>query len=192
MDGLKDNMPTMPDVLATHDVYREDWIWFMRDLSNAWLDRLPVTDADKQGGLVPRRSVMATYLVQHWNASFFDPRGVELIVYRGRKRKNGRYAGRVDTDLPGFAITADDITDSSDEFTESDSEDDYVPPRGTRYDNHTDVYGRQDSAAVEAQIARMRRKKVREEERRERKEDEVRKRVKKLERKYTMFLACLH
>ena len=191
MDDLMENMPRMPAVLTTHDVYHEDWIRFMRDLSDAWLGRLPIPESAKQDGRPPKRSVMATDLVELWNASFFNPRGVELIIYKGRERRNGRYAGRVDTDLPGFDITADDITDSSDGLAEQDSEDDYVPPGGARYGNHAGVYGRQDPSTVEAQMARMRRKEIREEERRKRKEKEARRRVRELERKYTMFLTCL-
>jgi len=189
MDDLMENMPRMPAVLTTHDVYHEDWIRFMRDLSDAWLGRLPIPESAKQDGRAPKRAVMATDLVELWNASFFTPRGIELIIYKGRERRNGRYAGRVDTDLPGFDITADDISDSSG-LDEQDSEEDYVPPGGVRYGNHAGVYGRQDSAAVEAQMARMRRKEMKEDERRKRKEREARRRLRDLERKYTIYLTC--
>ena len=189
MDDLVGNMPRMPAVLTTHDVYHEDWIRFMRDLSDAWLGRLPLPESAKQDGRPPKRSVMATDLVELWNDSFFAPRGVELVVYKGRERRNGRFAGQVDTHLPGFDLTADDITDSADDG-EPDSEDDYVPPGGTRYGSHGGVYGRQDAHTLEEHQARVRRKEIRQEEKRKRKEREARRRMKELERKYTMYLTC--
>jgi hypothetical protein len=134
MDDLTETMPRMPAVLTTHDVYHEDWIRFIQDLTNAWLGRLPIPESAKQDGRGPKRSVVATDLVELWNTSFFIPRGVELIIYKGRERRNGKYAGRLDMDLPGFNLTVDDITDSSSELT-GDSEDDYVPPGGARYGN---------------------------------------------------------
>ena len=191
MDDLMDNMPRMPAVLTTHDVYHEDWIRFMRDLSDAWLGRLPIPESAKQDGRPPKRAVMATDLVELWNASFFAPRGVELIIYKGRERRNGRYAGRVDTDLPGFDITADDITDSDEGLAEQDSDEDYAPPGGASYGSYGGVYGRQNPTTIEGREARLRRKEIKEEERRKRKEREARKRVRELERKYTMYLTCL-
>lgn len=191
VDDLTETMPRMPAVLTTHDVYHEDWIRFMQDLTNAWLGRLPIPESAKQDGRAPKRVVVATDLVELWNASFFVPRGVEIIIYKGRERRNGKYAGRLDMDLPGFNLTVDDITDSSSELTEGDSEDDYAPPGGARYGNYGGVYGRQDAANMEARDARLRRKGIKEEERRRRKEKEVRRRLRDLERKYTLYLTCL-
>ena len=191
IDELTENMSRMPAVLTTHDVYHEDWIRFMQDLTNAWLGRLPIPESAKQDGRPPKRSVVATDLVELWNASFFIPRGVELIVYKGRERRNGKYAGRVDVDLPGFNLTAEDITDSSTELTEGDSEDDYVPPGGARYGNYGGVYGRQDPTTLEGREAKLRRKEIEEEDRRRRKEKEARRRLRELERRYTLHLTCL-
>ena len=187
MDDLMENIPRMPAVLTTHDVYHQDWIRFMQDLSDAWLGRLPIPESAKQDGRPPKRSIMAIDLVELWNNSFFLPRGTELIIYKGRERKNGKYAGRIDTELPGFDIAAEDITDSS-ELTGGDSEDDY--PGGASYGNYGGVYGRQDSQAIEARNAKMRRKEIEEQERRKRKEKEARRRVRELEKKYTIYLLC--
>ena len=188
MDDLAESMPRMPAVLTTHDVYHQDWIRFMQDLTNAWLGRLPIPESAKQDGRPPKRVVVVTDLVELWNASFFIPRGIELIVYKGRERRNGQYAGRVDTDLPGFDLTVDDITDSSHESTDRDSEDDYVPPGGARYGNYGGVYGRQDPTALEAREARLRRKEIEEEERQRRKEKKLKRRLRELERGYTLHL----
>jgi len=191
IDDLTESMPKMPAVLTTHDVYHQDWIRFMQDLSNAWLGRLPIPESAKQDGRPPKRVVVATDLVELWNGSFFIPRGVELIVYKGRERRNGKYAGRVDTNLPGFNITAGDITDSSSEPTDGGSEDEYIPPGGTRYGNYGGVYGRQDPTTIEAREARLRRKEIEEEEREKRREKKLRRRLRELERKYTLHLKCL-
>jgi hypothetical protein len=191
LDQLVESLPRMPAVLTTHDVYHQDWIRFIQDLTNAWIGRLPIPESAKQDGRPPKRSVVATDLVELWNASFFIPRGVEAIVYKGRERRNGKYTGRVDTDIPAFNITVDDITDSSPESTGLDSEDDYVPPGGARYGNYGGVYGRQDSTNVEAHNARMRRKEIQEQERRKRKEKELRRRLREMEKSYTLYLTYL-
>lgn len=191
MDDLPDGMPKMPAVLTTHDVYHEDWIRFMQDLTGAWLGRLPIPESAKQDGRGPKRSIVATDLVELWNTSFFIPRGVELIIYKGRERRNGKYAGRVDTALPGFDLTVDDLTDSSSELSERDSEDDYVPPGGVRYGNYGGVYGRQDTTNLEAREARLRRKGIEEEERKRRKEKKLRRRLRELERTYALYLTYL-
>jgi hypothetical protein len=190
LDDLERTMPRMPAVLTTHDVYHEDWIRFMQDLANAWTGRLPIPESAKQDGRPPKRSVVATDLVELWNTSFFNPRGAELIVYKGRERRNGRYTGRVDTDLPGFNLTIHDITDSSDDVT-ADSDDDYVPPGGARYGNHGGVYGRQDPTTIEGREARLRRKEIEEEEKRKRKEKKLRRKLKEMDRTYTLYLTYL-
>jgi hypothetical protein len=183
-------MPKMPAVLTTHDVYHEDWIRFMQDLTNAWIGRLPIPESAKQDGRPPKRTVVATDLVELWNASFFNPRGVELIVYKGRERRSGKHAGEYDTILPGFNLTVDDITDSSPEVSD-DSDDAYRPPGGARYGSHGGVYGRQDPTAIEGREARLRRKEIEEEERRKRKEKKLKRRLRELERTYAVYLTCL-
>ena len=118
----------MPDVLGPHDVYHPDWIRFMQDLTKAWLGQLPVPESAKQDGHPPKRLTVATDLVQRWNALFFVPRRVELIVYKGRERMNGKDAGEVDTDLPGFDLTAENVSDYSSELSQQDSEDEVRDP----------------------------------------------------------------
>jgi hypothetical protein len=53
------------------------------------------------------------------------------------------------------------------------------------------VYGRQDPTTIEGHEARLRRKEIKEEERKKRKEKEVRRRLRELERRYTLHLTCL-
>lgn len=113
MDDLIEGFPKMPAVLTTHDVYHEDWIEFIQDLTKAWLGMLP---SPTQEARLPKRSTAAIGLVEHWNTSFFHARGVELLIYKGRERKNGEHAGRIDMDLPGFDITIDDSSSDSTEW----------------------------------------------------------------------------
>ena len=189
MDDLEKIMPRMPAVLTTHDVYHEDWIRFMQDLTNAWTGRLPIPDSAKQpDGRPPKRHVVAADLVELWNNSFFTPRGAELILYKGRERRNGKYAGRVDSDLPGFNLTIDDITDSSSGSSDGGSDEDYVPPGGTRYGNYGGVYGRQDPTTIEGREARLRRKEIEEEEKRRNKEKKLKRRLRELEKTYALYL----
>ena len=162
----------MPVVLNAHDVYHSDWIKFMQDLSDAWNGRLPIPEYAKQYGRPPKRSVVAIDLVELWNNSFFLPRGIELLVYKGCERKNGKYAGRIDRDLPGFDTTAGDFSDSS--VTEGNSEDDYVLRGGASYGNYGSVYGSQYSqVARNAEVKRKGRRRTRE-----------------LEKKYSIYLLC--
>ena len=69
-------------------------------------------------GRPPKRSTLAADVVDLWNTSFFRVRGVEMVLYKGRERRSGRYAGTVDVNLPGF----DKVEVSSP--SEDDSEDD--------------------------------------------------------------------
>ena len=174
MDDLMQTMPRTPAVLATHDVYHQDWIRFMQDLASVWLGKFPIPEASEEAGRP--RSAVATDLVELWNASYFNPRGVELIICKGRKRRNGKYAGMIDMDLPGFDLT-----------TERNSEVDYMPPGGAGYGSYGGVYGGQGPTTIEGREARLRRKEIQEEDRR-RKERELKW---KSQRAYSLYLACL-
>ena len=110
MDDLMESQPRMPAVLMTHDVHHQDWIRFIQDLTDVWLGRLPLPS---QGGRRPKRSTAAIDLVEIWNEWFFHARRTELIIYKGRERKNGKHAGRVDMNLPGFDLTAEDSSSDS-------------------------------------------------------------------------------
>jgi hypothetical protein len=120
---LMGGIPEMPNVLGPHDVYQPDWNRFMQDFSNAWLGWLPIPEYAKQEGRILKRSTLATDLVKVWNDSFFFPRGVELILYKGRESRNGRYAGMVDPEFLGFDLAAGGTSDYSSESSEQYSED---------------------------------------------------------------------
>ena len=109
MDDLVRRRPEMPEILITHDVYREDWARFIQDLSNVW------SKSTEHGNCPFERSLKAADQVERWNANFFNIRRAELILCQGREHRSGKRVGEIDTDLPGFGITADDISDFSEE-----------------------------------------------------------------------------
>ncbi|KAI0723020.1 hypothetical protein C8Q76DRAFT_691598 [Earliella scabrosa] len=175
LDELLEGMPRMPAVLMPHDVYHEDWIRLMTDLSMAWAGTMPVPQYSTDGR-PPKRSTLTADMIDLWNASFFLPRGVEMILYKGRERRSGRYAGTVDMHLPGF-----DRVDVSSPSESDDSEDEYDDRDRYRYGG---AYGRSDGDA--------RARRERKQERKKRKmEKKIRKRTKELERSYAIYLQCV-
>ncbi|KAJ2926205.1 hypothetical protein H1R20_g10885, partial [Candolleomyces eurysporus] len=167
MDGFFSHMPKMPSALETHDVRNEDWFRFMEDLTLAWTGRLPVSARDPKP---PRPSVVTAELIHTWNTAFFEPRGVEIVLYKGKQRRSGRLFGRAD-------ITSDDDEDESSSSSESSSEsDDPYPPAPSN------AYGRsggmEDLAAArrryyDGKIQAKERRRERRRRRRERRKNKV-------------------
>ncbi|RPD80602.1 hypothetical protein L226DRAFT_452709 [Lentinus tigrinus ALCF2SS1-7] len=177
MDEFLDHMPRMPAVLMPHDVYHEDWIRLMTDLSMAWAGTMPVPQYSPDGR-PPKRSTLTADVIDLWNASFFRTRGVEMILYKGRERRSGRLAGTVDMHLPGF-----DRFDVSSPSESEDTEDDDSADDRDRYRyGGGSGYSRSDT----------RRTRERKAERKKRKMDKkVKKRMKELERSYAIYLQCV-
>ncbi|KAI6164973.1 hypothetical protein EDD17DRAFT_1872070 [Pisolithus thermaeus] len=105
MEQFYDQIPRMPLVLDTHDVYHHDWIRFMNDLALGWAGKLPLPDLSR--GPPPRRSVLVADLVDLWNESFFLPRRVEVVLCKGHERRSGPNKGVIDYQLPGFDVDYD-------------------------------------------------------------------------------------
>ncbi|KZT27016.1 hypothetical protein NEOLEDRAFT_1177189 [Neolentinus lepideus HHB14362 ss-1] len=178
--------PRMPVVLGPHDVYPEDWNRMMQDLALAWTRKLPVPEVARTGR-VPKRSSVAAGLIEEWNFAFFYPRGVELIMYKGRERRTGRDAGIID-DLPEFDIDEEDISSDSDisEDTDSSLEDRY------QYGEYGGVYGRQMDPNIAAlREQRRRRKEKKAEKKRREKEKKVRRKMKEREKKYSLYITSV-
>jgi len=129
MEQFYDQIPRMPLVLETHDVYHQDWIRFMNDLALAWAGKMPIPEFSR-GGVPPKRSNLVADLIDLWNNSFFSARRVEAVLYKGRERRSGSNAGTVDHHLPGSEH--DSLSDSSDSSSssESDSDSDKYPSYG--------------------------------------------------------------
>ena len=200
MDDFYENMPKMPMVLVPHDVYHEDWIRFIqvgclcflhdpvvskllkkkkfliKDLAMAWAGKLPTSDPNRSS----RPSLVAAELVDLWNNSFFAPRGVEVILYKGHERRSGQYFGQVDRNLPGFGNPSD--SDSSDSLSSSDSSglsDDKYGRGGGGY------YG---SYATDSKRRKAERKA---EKKRKHKEKKARRRVREREKTYALYINCV-
>ncbi|KIJ20095.1 hypothetical protein PAXINDRAFT_68156 [Paxillus involutus ATCC 200175] len=170
MEQFYDQIPRMPLVLDTHDVYHQDWIRFMNDLALAWAGKMPIPEFSR--GPPPKRSTLAADLIDLWNTNFFLTRRVEVVLYKGRERRSGPSAGSIDYHLPGFDVDSSS-EDSSLSSSESDSDDDRYPG-----------YGR----GVDLTESRRRHKEKKEEKKRRKKEKKLRKKAKEREKTYSLFL----
>ncbi|THH33761.1 hypothetical protein EUX98_g366 [Antrodiella citrinella] len=186
MDDFFENIPRMPLVLVTHDVYHEDWIRLMTDLSLSWSNKLPVPQYANDGHQ-PRRTTLTADLIDLWNASFFIKRGAELVLYKGRERRSGRNIGQVDVHLPGF----DDYGDYSDEDDDLSDDDDYDDR--SRHGAYGGVYSRgvdREMAEMhEARRLRHERKKL--DQKRRRVERRHRQKTRDADRMYALYLTCV-
>lgn len=190
MDDFFEQIPRMPLVLVPHDVYHDDWIRMMSDLALAWSGKLPVPEYTRDGR-PPKRTVLASDLIDLWNTSFFLKRGIEVVLYKGRERRTGRNAGTVDVHLPG--LDAAGLSDSSEDDSSSSEDDDEDRGDRHRYGAYGGAYGRQQEAALaELQEAkRLRRERKRLEKKRRRQEKKQRRKQKEADRKYSLYITCV-
>ncbi|KAJ3904873.1 hypothetical protein F5879DRAFT_31063 [Lentinula edodes] len=173
MDLFLESLPRMPIVLQTHDVYNADWTRLMDDVRLAWAGRLP-TPGTSVNGRPPKRATLVAKLIELWNHSFFERRGVELVLYKGRERRSGSQYGAFDIPHDEFD---DDTSSSSDSDSGSSGEDDQPP---------TGFYG---GYPPEMPDARQRRRAAKAEKRRRRKEKKYRRRQR--EKRYSLWLTRL-
>ena len=140
----------------------------------AWAGTMPVPQYSTDGR-PPKRSTLTADMIDLWNASFFRMRGVEVILYKGRERRSGRYAGTVDMNLPGF--------DKFDVSSPSESDDDDLEDDRYRDRDRYGAYGR-----TEADSRRAREKKA---ERRRKLEKKIKRKQKEMEKTYAVYLQCV-
>ncbi|KAJ3743349.1 hypothetical protein DFH05DRAFT_1200113 [Lentinula detonsa] len=172
MDLFLESLPRMPIVLQTHDVYSADWARLVDDVRLAWAGRLPLPGTSVNGR-PPKRATLTAKLIELWNHSFFERRGVELVLYKGRERRSGSQYGAIDLPHDDY----DDDTSSS-SSSDSGSSDDDQPLNG--------FYGGYPSDIPDA---RQRRRAAKAEKRRRRKEKKYRRRQR--EKRYSLWLSCL-
>ncbi|KAF5364368.1 hypothetical protein D9756_000792 [Leucocoprinus leucothites] len=175
---LASHLPRMPVVLKSHDVYPEDWLRLMTDLRLAWSGRLPVP-SDNRSGQPPRRTTLAADLVDLWNTSFFFPRGVEVVLYKGRQRRSGPRVGTIDNGLP-----EDDSDNSGSEEDEEDDEselEEYLARNAAAYRHQPDF---------DPVVIARRRREAKEEKRRARREKEAKRKAKAKEKEkiYALYI----
>lgn len=97
MNQFYSQIPSMPSVLDTPDVRHQDWSIFMNSVALAWMGKLPLPEFAK--GRPHSRSSIVADLINWWNNSFFLPRRVEIVLYKGRERRSGPRAGNTDDQL---------------------------------------------------------------------------------------------
>ncbi|KAJ3776647.1 hypothetical protein FB446DRAFT_274534 [Lentinula raphanica] len=174
MDLFLESLPRMPIVLQTHDVYNADWNRLMDDVRLAWAGRLPLPNTTVNGR-PPKRATLTAKLIELWNHSFFERRGVELVLYKGRERRSGPMYGAIDLPHDDY----DDSSSSSSSESGSSDEDDH---------RLSGFYGGgypQDGISD----ARQRRRAAKAEKRRRRKERKNRRKQKA--KIYSLWLSCL-
>jgi hypothetical protein len=142
---------------------------FFQDLGRSWIGQLPVPGMGKDGQS-PRRSTLAADLVELWNTSFFHPRGVELILYKGNERRTGPQAGKIEHKLPRYDEDSSPSRSSDSGFSDHNS-------RGG-------PYGR---LGYEQEEARRRHQEEKQERRRHRREKRARKKAKT----YSLYVSYL-
>jgi len=174
MDDFYENMPRMPKVLVPHDVYHEDWIRFIQDLALAWAAKLPTSDQNRPS----RPSAVTAELVDLWNNSFFAPRGVEVVLFKGHERRSGPYVGQIERNLPGF----DSDGDSSDSLSSDDSSgSDGKFGRGAGHGYYGGSYPDSKRRKAERKA----------EKKRKNKEKKARRRARERERTYALYISCV-
>ncbi|KDQ64923.1 hypothetical protein JAAARDRAFT_242513 [Jaapia argillacea MUCL 33604] len=119
-DLLDEVMPNFPFKLSTHDVYNEDWTRLMLDLWMVWSRELQKPEVS--GTQVPRRSSVVADIIDSWNAKFFAPRGLQVLLYKGRECRSGPNSGTLNSHLPGLDVNGADLSASESDSSDSDSE----------------------------------------------------------------------
>lgn len=148
----------------------------------AWTGRLPLPAGNRQ----PSKSELVMDLVDLWNAQFFNARGVELVVYKGRERRTGRGAGQPQFRLPRLEDSDDDTdTDDSDDDPGSGAGSAYSgrASGGSRMGPYGGGYGREDPYAESREQRRYKR------EEKKRRARERKQRKKEFAKKYTLYMA---
>lgn len=154
-----------------------------KDIKLAWSGRLPIP-SDSRSGQAPRRTTVVADMIDLWNTSFFLPRSVEVVLYKGRERCSGPKVGLIDNSLPEDGNS--DRSESEEEEEEDDESEleEYLA-------RNANAYGRpQDFDPV---IIARRRREAREDKRRARKEKEAKRkaRAKEREKVYALYMTCL-
>ncbi|KAI0303192.1 hypothetical protein BC826DRAFT_983885 [Russula brevipes] len=182
------NLAQMPKMLVPHDCYHEDWIRFIQDLAVAWAGKLPTADASRSS----RSSVVTAELIDLWNSSFFTPRGVEVVLFKGHERRSGPYAGQVERNLPGFGDDSDSDSDSSSLSSDSSS---LSSDSSSRSD---DKYGRGGGGGAGGGYygggypdSKRRKAEHKAEKKRKAKEKKARRRARERERTYALYITCV-
>ena len=133
---------------------------------------------------------MTAELIELWNTSFFQQRGVEVVLFKGRERRSGPFAGTIETRLQAFDVNSDlSSSQSSSLSDDSDSSvDDKYSRAGQVPPGPFGPYGRPDAYATDGRDAKRRQ---REEKKRRHKEKKAKKKAHRREKAYAVYLTCV-
>ncbi|PPR02450.1 hypothetical protein CVT24_001999 [Panaeolus cyanescens] len=178
MDELFDPHPKLsklPPQLINHDVHPEDWNRFIVDLGRSWTGQLPVSVG--RDGKPPKASTLASDLIDLWNVSYFFPRAIEMVVFKGCERRTGPKAGTFERNWPGFNENDESSSESSSDPDTSECDVPAVSSYGPT--------GMPQPTLADMQNARRRRW---EEKRRRRKEKRARRKARARQREYSVYI----
>ncbi|KAK2466451.1 hypothetical protein APHAL10511_002093 [Amanita phalloides] len=183
MDEFLERLPKLPLVLQSHDVSHHDWVRLTQDLSVAWAGKMPIPQ--ERAASPPKRSSIVAELLQAWNAAFFMPRGVEVVLYKGTIRYSGPKAGIAD-----FPLKHEDDSDDSESSSEESSDDErYIPqPVGLYGASFPVPMAPSSSYSSESGETRRRR---REEKKRRRKEKRMKRKQRERGKKFSLFITYM-
>lgn len=131
---------------------------------------------------------MTAELIDLWNTSFFQQRGVEVVLFKGRERRSGPAIGTIESRLPTFD-DSDSISSSSSSSDDSDlSGDDKYSRTGPYgpYARPTDPY------SAELREAQRRTREKKSEKKRREKEKKARRKAREREKTYALYLTCVN
>lgn len=128
-------------------------------------------------GKPPRPSTLAADLIDLWNVSYFFPRAIELVFFKGTERRTGPRAGTIERNWPGFH---DDYDSSSSSSSGTESSECDVPPVSSY-----GPPGMPQPTLAEMQYARRKRW---EDKRRRRKEKRARRKARARQREYSVYI----
>jgi len=171
LNDLYEQLPPLPAALLTHDVHHEDWYLCLEDIKRAWFTK---------GVDLRKRDKLLSRIIDVWNALFFAPRRIELLLLRGSQHRSGREYGRYDPELAGYQDDYDSEDSDSISSISNDSEFD----ESFGYYNKS-RYGA-DPYMMESREAKRMRK-----EAKKRKQRRYREGRKKGAQHYSLYLTCL-
>jgi hypothetical protein len=145
----------------------------------AWAGKLPTADASRSS----RSSAVTAELIDLWNSSFFTPRGVEVVLFKGHERRSGPYAGQIERNLPGFGDDSDSDSSSLSSDSSSLSDDKYGRGGGAGAGGGGGYYGYPDSKRRKAEHKAEKKRKA--------KEKKARRRARERERTYALYITCV-
>ncbi|KAG8833857.1 hypothetical protein FRC17_009974, partial [Serendipita sp. 399] len=91
------------------DVTHDEWDSFTKMVLDIWKERIPAFN-QYRGAVEKLRDVLLA-----WNFAFFEPRGMEVVLFRGDAQWSGPQLGRIEVNID-FASKAGEVSDPDEEI----------------------------------------------------------------------------